>query len=138
MDSAVRHSKKRDAIYAALYESRSHPAADQLYSMLKPYWPDLSLGTVYRNLSRFKEEGRAVVVGVVNGQERFDGNVKPHNHLFCDCGAVVDIDDLELGENLDEKASQISGCKITSHEIVFHGLCPLCNNINSNNEMEEF
>jgi len=132
MDSAVRHSKKRSAIYMALYENKSHPTAEQLYTGLKAEWPDLSLGTVYRNLNRFKEEGRAIVVGVVNGQERFDANVKPHNHLFCKCGSVVDIDDIEITENIDYIAAQLSGCKIDSHEIVFHGLCPLCNKLNSN------
>jgi Fur family peroxide stress response transcriptional regulator len=96
--------------------------------MLKPDWPDLSLGTVYRNLSLFKEEGLAISVGVVKGQERFDGNVTPHCHLFCPCGAVIDIDGIELDTELDTRASLLSGCEIASHEIVFHGLCPECKN----------
>jgi Fur family peroxide stress response transcriptional regulator len=123
-----RHSKKRDAVYQALSLSKSHPTAEQIYNLLKPDWPDLSIGTVYRNLSRFKDEGRAVIVGVVNGQERFDGNVRPHSHLFCPCGNVVDIPDVGLDEKIDIEAGLVSGCEITGHEILFHGFCPECKN----------
>ncbi len=128
-----RRSKKRDAVYRVLAESKSHPTAEQIYRALKPDWPALSLGTVYRNLGRFIEEGRAAVVGVVDGQERFDGNARPHNHLFCSCGAVIDINDVELDKGLDEKASLLSGCEVSSHEIVFHGLCPDCKIKNQKN-----
>ena len=132
MDNAsnkFRHSRKRDAVYQVLAESRSHPTAEQIYNRLKPDWPDLSIGTVYRNLSLFKDEGKAIIVGVVDGQERFDGNVQPHNHLFCSCGAVIDISDVELDSEIDLKASNLSGCEITGHEIIFHGFCPECKNM---------
>ncbi len=124
----ARRSVKRDAILKALLQSKSHPSAEHIYNLLKQELPDLSLGTVYRNLSLFREEGLSISVGVVKGQERFDGNVSPHSHLFCSCGAVVDIDGIGIDEELDIKASLLSGCEITGHEIVFHGLCPECKN----------
>ena len=78
------------AILNTLQETTVHPTADWVYARLKPRYPDLSLGTVYRNLKKFCETGKAVSVGVINGQEHFDARVEPHAHLVCKhCGAVL-------------------------------------------------
>jgi Fur family peroxide stress response transcriptional regulator len=70
----------------------SHPGAQWIYEQLKPEIPDLSLATVYRNLNLFRIEGAALSLGVINGEERFDGFTGPHPHLACErCGAVRDI-----------------------------------------------
>ncbi|MDR2630797.1 MAG: transcriptional repressor [Spirochaetaceae bacterium] len=87
-----KHSKKRDAILEMIRSTASHPGAQWVYEQLKPVIPDLSLGTVYRNINFFREEGLVVSLGVVNGEERFDGDVRPHPHLVCRrCGRVVDL-----------------------------------------------
>lgn len=61
---ARKNSKKRQVILEALAATTAHPTAQELYQQLKPDYPDLSLGTVYRNLSLFAEEGDAMSVGV--------------------------------------------------------------------------
>jgi len=82
-----KNSKKRQVILEALAATTAHPTAQELYQQLKPDYPDLSLGTVYRNLSLFAEEGDAMSVGVFRGQERFDARTNPHAHLHCvQCG----------------------------------------------------
>ena len=58
-----KHSKKRDAIYECVRSTKTHPSAEWVYSRLKPEIPDLSLGTVYRNLNLFQQEGRLISVG---------------------------------------------------------------------------
>ena len=68
-----KNSKKRQVILEALAATTAHPTAQELYQQLKPDYPDLSLGTVYRNLSLFAEEGDAMSVGVFRGQEGVDG-----------------------------------------------------------------
>ena len=73
MESTRRQSKKRDAIHEILLASYDHPSVEEIYRRLKPDIPDLSLGTVYRNLALFREEGKAMSVATVAGQERFDG-----------------------------------------------------------------
>jgi len=78
-----KNSKKRQVILEALAATTAHPTAQELYQQLKPDYPDLSLGTVYRNLSLFAEEGDAMSVGVFRGQERFDARTNPHAHLHC-------------------------------------------------------
>ena len=67
-----KNSKKRGAILECIRSTKTHPSAEWIYTQLKPRIPDLSLGTVYRNLNLFKQEGQLISVGVVNGLERFD------------------------------------------------------------------
>lgn len=127
MEKATRYSKKREAILEVIRSTDSHPSADWVYQTLKPIYPDLSLGTVYRNITRFKEDGLVVSVGTVNGQERFDANVQPHTHFICRCcDAVLDLPEVKLEKmDLDKIAAQ-NGITIDHHELIFSGTCPGC------------
>ncbi len=119
-------SRKREAIMDALRSTKTHPTAEWVYSSLKPSYPDLSLGTVYRNLSLFLGEGKVISVGNVNGQERYDANVSPHPHFICDsCGEVIDMDESFNYDHLKEQISFPEGL-IDYCEIVFHGKCLNC------------
>ncbi|MCL1982950.1 MAG: transcriptional repressor [Clostridiales bacterium] len=118
-------SEKRQAIYNFLSESKEHPSAETIYNALKPRYPRLSLGTVYRNLMRFKQEGAAQYLTVVDGHERFDGNVSEHAHFVCDkCGAVADLD-ITLPESINRPAEQ-GGYEISFRQLFLHGRCPVC------------
>ena len=55
-------STKRQAVYDMLKSRTDHPSAKQIYESLKADYPDLSLGTVYRNIGLFKEDGSALSV----------------------------------------------------------------------------
>lgn len=121
-----RFSKKRQAIYDCLCTTKSHPTADWIYDQLHPVYPDLSLGTVYRNLSQLKEAGMIQSVGVVNGQERFDADVSPHPHLVCnDCGTVADLH-MDLPKSLMADAQEQSGFLISGVSLRLQGKCPDC------------
>lgn len=125
----VRRSKKRDAILARMKSTTCHPTADWLYRELKPEYPDLSLGTVYRNLNQLCEEGYALRIGVVNGQERFDGCTKPHAHFICEgCGCVLDLPDSPPAEGYIETLRQELGLQVNGYEFKLHGLCRDCLN----------
>jgi Fur family peroxide stress response transcriptional regulator len=137
-DITVRkHSAKRDAILEVLRETTVHPGAQWVYDRLKPAIPDLSLGTVYRNLNLFRQEGLALSLGVVNGEERFDGITEPHPHLICGaCGAVEDIPVSDLAafeegigralrSSLGEEESS-GGEGIDFRRTLFYGLCKNC------------
>lgn len=120
-------SRKREAILDALRGTDVHPTAEWIYRRLKPEYPDLSLGTVYRNLGRFQETGQAVSLGVIGGYERFDGDVSPHAHLVCErCGAVVDVYDALPGREQLEAVSERIGCRVDSASVTFRGLCGNC------------
>ena len=83
MDVKRKNSRKRAAILEALAAVTEHPTAEMLYNRLKPRYPELSLGTVYRNLSVLAEEGLVVTVARVDGQERYDARTEPHAHFVC-------------------------------------------------------
>ncbi|MDR1950380.1 MAG: transcriptional repressor [Spirochaetaceae bacterium] len=121
-----KHSKKRDAILRAIQSTSSHPCAKWVYDRLKPSIPGLSLGTVYRNINLFREEGTVISVGVVDGEERFDGRVSPHPHGVCDrCGRVVDLP-CPGPEAPDDRREGTTGFVIDYRKTVFYGLCPDC------------
>lgn len=120
-------SRKREAILKAVCSTTSHPTADWVYQQLKPEYPDLSLGTVYRNLTQFKDDGVIISVGTVNGQERYDGNVKPHTHFVCSrCHAVLDVPGDFLSDPEVREAGEKMGLKIESSDVILHGICSEC------------
>ena len=128
MNTAVRkNSIKRQAILSALMATKEHPSAERIYAELKPQYPDLSLGTVYRNLSIFREDGTIMVVGTVKGQERFDFNTEPHPHFICTgCGRVIDIDMPMPGDALWVKTTAEQGLEVRGCQITLTGLCSDC------------
>lgn len=127
MERTTRYSKKREAILEVIRSTELHPSADWVYQALKPAHPDLSLGTVYRNLAFFKEQGVVCCVGVVNGQERFDIVREPHAHFICEsCGAVIDLHKIPIDPALDKKVGEQYGFSVDRHSLVFHGECAHC------------
>ena len=122
-----RYSKKRQAIIDCLMNTTTHPTADWIHRQLSPQYPDLSLGTVYRNLSQLKEAGVMQSIGVVNGHERFDYNTAPHTHMICnDCGSVSDVMGVELPESLINAAQAATGCSISGASLMLSGTCRCC------------
>ena len=127
MDRTVRYSKKREAILATIRNTSCHPSAEWVYQQLKPQYPDLSLGTVYRNLTFFLGRGLLQSVGVVQGQERFDAIVTPHSHFVCNCcGTVLDLPDILPERNLERTVSTQYGFAVQRCELTFYGTCPNC------------
>ena len=133
MNTTPKNFRKRNAIYECLMASKAHPSAETIYTQLKPTIPDLSLGTVYRNLHLFKDQGLAISVATVNGVERFDGNTKPHVHFICnDCAAVIDLEELAVPQALTKAAESSIGSKVAECQLSFIGTCKNCiNKINN-------
>lgn len=124
-----KHFRKRDAILTCLRQTTVHPSAEWIFTQLKPEIPDLSMGTVYRNLTLFKEQGVIASVGTVKGVERFDGNTDPHVHFFCtECGAVVDLTGLTVPEELNKAAATETGGQVGTCQLTFSGVCLECLN----------
>ena len=129
MEHPPKQFRKRNAILAGLRESKAHPSAEDLFTILKPQIPDLSLGTVYRNLSLFKQQGLCISVATVSGIERFDGNTEPHVHFICSgCDAVIDLDEMQVPQSLQAAASSCCGGRADVCQLSFTGLCRNCLN----------
>ena len=93
---------------------------------IKDEFPNISLGTVYRNLSLLADLGEIQKLTVSGGPDRFDGNPKPHYHFDCrSCGCVMDLE-LPQQDALNRLAAEHFDGIIEKHTIQFSGLCPEC------------
>lgn len=127
MESSTKQFKKRNAILTCLRQTDLHPSAEMVHEMLQEEHPDISLATVYRNLSRFKSQGLIQSLGTVNGIERFDANTDPHVHFVCnECTSVLDLHQMEVPQALCGDAEKCSGCKVACCQLMFSGTCRDC------------
>lgn len=127
--AVIKHSKQRDAIHNFLMSRKDHPTAETVYANVIKEFPNISLGTVYRNLSFLVDNGMAVKVPCSDGSIHFDGNVSPHYHFQCmECGAVLDLDmdgrreELALNNAAEKNFNGIIEGNVT----FFYGKCPAC------------
>ena len=127
METTTKQFRKRNAILNYLRCTDTHPSAEMVYSHLKQEYPDISLGTVYRNLSMFKDKGEIISVGTVNGVERFDGNTMPHVHFICtNCEAVSDLPQIAVPDALNKEVTAQTGGRIDTCQLTFVGQCNQC------------
>ena len=126
-----KHFRKRDAILSCVRATTTHPSADWVFSTVKAQVPDISLATVYRNLSLFKEQGLIQSLGTVKGVERFDGNTEPHVHFICTgCGKIQDLHQMQVPQDLSDEAARLSGARIRMCQLAFSGECEDCAALN--------
>ncbi len=120
----MKHSRQRDAILTNLRARYDHPTAEMVFTSLKASFPNISLGTVYRNLSLLTELGEIIKVGAAeDGKERYDGHTHPHSHLFCeDCKEVYDLDIFPDVKLLEKEL----GVEIREVSTTLHGRCKKC------------
>lgn len=123
--SGKRYSRQRELICQCLLNTDQHPTAEMIYIQLKPENPNLSLGTVYRNLNLLADEG--TITRMPFPVERYDANTAPHPHFRCKkCGGVYDLMGLDYDTELDKSASECSGHVVERHDMVFIGTCAGC------------
>lgn len=121
-----RQSKHRDRILELLRSTNSHPTADWIYEKLKKEYPQLSLGTVYRNLTILLEMGLAKKIYFGSTYDRFEANTEPHYHLICEsCGKILDFK-MPIYNDLNSQANQLTGFTVHHHKLEFFGVCEDC------------
>ncbi len=125
-DSGLKTTKQRSVILEALRKLYTHPTAEELYNIVKNKQHGLGMCTVYRNLEHFYKKG---LIGKIKGNPvRYDGQIKPHNHIKCiQCGK---IDDLFMDIPVNELEINKLGYRIHSYKIEINGVCTDCNNKN--------
>ena len=122
----IKHSRQRDAIRENLIHRYDHPTAETVYMDIKEDFPNISLGTVYRNLALLADLGEIQKISTGAGPDRFDGNPNPHCHFQCRmCYNVLDIP-FEYPDELNAHASKNFPGIIEGNTIQFFGLCPDC------------
>ena len=124
--AVLKYSRQREAIKNYLQGREDHPTADMVYAGIREEFPNISLGTVYRNLTLLSDIGQIAKIRVGDGVDHFDADTSPHHHFVCkECGAVIDLT-LPPLSSVDEAASAHFDGQIEGHTIYFYGKCKAC------------
>ncbi len=105
---------------------KSHPTAEELHSLVRNSLPNVSLGTIYRNLDILVKQGlvHRLDMGVERG--RYDANLDDHCHIRCiSCNRIDDIDNILQMKDI-ARMGLSTDYKITGHHLEFYGICPAC------------
>ena len=122
----LKYSRQREAIKNFLMTRHDHPTADVVYSNVRTEFPNISLGTVYRNLTLLADLGEISRLRVGDGVDHFDADTHPHYHFVCnECGSVTDLETDSI-DNVLEAASRNFEGLVQGHVTYFYGLCPHC------------
>ncbi|MFQ6093786.1 MAG: Fur family transcriptional regulator [bacterium] len=88
--------------------------------------PNISLGTVYRNLNFLREQNLVLKLDYGQGLTRFNGNPQNHYHFVClSCQRVFDIEE-PIRWELNAKVAGDTGFEISHHRMEFYGRCKEC------------
>ena len=125
MEKKLRHSSQRDMIYNYLVSTKEHPSAEMIYEALKKDAPNLSLGTVYRNLKLLEELGLVRKVTTLNNVDRYDAWCEDHVHFICnECGAVLDLP--EFDDSIIKRSIKKNNISIKWMNLILGGTCDKC------------
>lgn len=125
---ALKKSKQRDMIKAFLMGRKDHPTADVIYMNVRQQTPNISLGTVYRNLNLLADIGEIQRLRVGDGMDHFDADISPHYHFVCtECDSVIDLE-MESIDTINDVAAKGFDGKIAGHVTYFYGTCSSCTN----------
>ena len=128
----MKYSRQRELILNTVLSHPIHPTADELYNKLKENFPNLSLGTVYRNLNLLAEHGEIMKLKMEEGPDRYDGCTKEHFHMECRvCGKVIDLEISGLDQTFNKAVADVKEHKVEDIKVAFKGVCKDCfENIN--------
>jgi Fur family peroxide stress response transcriptional regulator len=112
-------------VWQAIEHDQSHPTADQVYDRVRRKLPNISLGTVYRNLQKLVALKKLQVL-MLGRAQHFDPLVKRHQHFICEvCDRVFDVLVESQREVRPAKLPE-GGFTVTSHHSAYYGICKSC------------
>ena len=125
----ARKSRQKDAILRVLRSTTSHPTADWIFQEVRKEMPNISLGTVYRNLKLLAERGEILELRFNDSPSQFDANTQEHCHVKCErCHRVFDVG-APIDKKLSDSISRKTGFKVLGKHLELRGLCPECQKI---------
>lgn len=127
----MNHSRQRDMIMDYLMSVKTHPTADEVYKNVRLKEPDISLGTVYRNLNLLADNNMITRLHMSDGIDHYDADMQEHHHLYCrECKRVYDLQ-MKLPTPIKKMVKAADDCSNDSIEgciLFFHGVCENCKN----------
>ena len=123
---ALKYSRQREVIKECLINRYDHPTADMVYMDVRETFPNISLGTVYRNLQLLTDLGEIQKLNVGDGVDHFDAKTFPHYHFICkECGSVIDLQ-MENIDTIKDIAGVNFDGQIAGHITYFYGISGNC------------
>ena len=120
-------SSRRQAVLEVVQNMRCHPSADMVYEECRKTIPNISLATVYRNLSYFEKRGLLGRVVGCGEKERYDVELDTHCHIICsNCGKIVDMPYPEDMKSMLDK--YCDNRDFSSFGLSFYNVCENCKN----------
>ena len=121
----MRYSRQREMITDIIKGRCDHPTADMIYISARERDPNVSLGTVYRNLKQLSDDGTIITLETIDKRLHYDGDTSRHSHFICtDCGKIIDLfKPAKAPKELSDLGLSVSGEKC-----IYYGLCVDCQN----------
>ncbi len=126
----IRMTTQRQVILEELTKVDTHPTAAEVYELVRARLPQISLGTVYRNLEILSERGTIKKLDLGPGERHYDGHADAHHHIRCiECGRIDDAHiDIDIGLVMNSR-SELCGYEVLGCRIELYGRCPACKGI---------
>ncbi|MBO4997480.1 MAG: transcriptional repressor [Lachnospira sp.] len=127
METKLKRSRQRESILSFLMTRQDHPTADIIYEHVRKEIPNISLGTVYRNLALLTERGEIIKLTLDGICDRYDATTTPHFHFQCSC--CKGVSDMPIPDDFTNTLNTLNN---TFHGIIegctsyFYGICPDC------------
>lgn len=123
---AKRNTIQRQLVISSVCSLHDHPTAEEVYVNITGKYPDISKGTVYRNLNSLVETGELRRIAMPEGADRYDCIMTEHSHVHCiKCGTFHDLTD-DYVQEVKMNIAALTGYDIKANNIIFNGICPIC------------
>lgn len=126
-EKPLRSSKQRQSILDILTVRATHLSAEEIYQAAKALQPQISLGTVYRNLEVLTETGTICRSNFADGKARYElATAGHHHHLVClKCGSIEDMLGCPVVKEI-EALIQKQDFQPLHHYFEIYGFCRKC------------
>lgn len=116
----MRNTRQKELILDIINKSYSHPNAYDIYLECRKIIPNISLGTVYRNLNTLVNTNTIQKIKSNDNIDRYD-KIKNHSHFICiKCNKIIDINKkFDYNEYVGDN-------KVLSLKVILEGLCKDC------------
>jgi Fur family transcriptional regulator, ferric uptake regulator len=124
---AVRSTRQRAAVAAALDEVDDFRSAQELHELLRSRGERVGLTTVYRSLQMLAEAHEVDVLRTADGETAYRRCSRGHHHhLVCRrCGRTVEVDGPAV-ERWADKVAAAHGFVEVEHTLEILGTCQSC------------
>ena len=127
-ENGIKVTPQRQEVLKVFIENEKHYSAEEILKKVQKNFPNVSLDTIYRTLSLFKELELISEVDFSDGCRRFEINEVDghHHHLIClKCGRAEEVRFCPE-ECLLKVKMQNPDFKVSGHTFKIFGYCSKC------------